>query len=397
MHWRFALVAILLCGCIGQAPPASPTPPAPAVATALSGCIPFREVACFEPSIAVDTAGRIFAADARCERLARSTDGGATFAPVDAPPLPATSPPSRFGDCLLRADDEGHVFFCAMVIAEASRAVSSILVARTDDGAATWRDVWNGAPASSTPTLIGLVDRPWLTIGKGVAYLSYWQFSPGIEWVARSDDGARSFGAFVQAPLGPAGEPRLSGDGSLLLPAATSGGEVTIAVSRDRGATFALISVAPGGHAASWPTIALDPSGNLYVAWATTDGGILVADAGRPEGPWSAPMRWNLPSGRAMPIPPSIQAREDSLVLVWYEAAGQDQQVIAAHAPAGTRETTTIGRSNIAAIPGSTLTTDFSEAALIADGRTLVAWTSPREGLRVATIRLSLSSGPTST
>lgn len=308
------LLALVIAGCAAPAAePGAPEPGAaaaapPFVALAIEGC----KASCFEPSVATDRAGRLFATAHVEDELAVSEDRGATWTRRALPPPPTGQPttpealPVVMGDLLhsagrndglLQVDPLGRLWFSAMVDANA------LQVARSDDGAASW--VVNSLVPPVAGATAGPVDRQWLGFGPaGDAYLTYMQWPTGL-WIARSDDGGATWGAFVQlatmqerAHLGGHGLPVVRADGRIAVPSAwpdPSLAHVRAHVSDDGGATFRTVDVvAPGDRPDDWeaPMASFDATGALLVAWAETrDGVARLLVARSPDGgdAWSAP------------------------------------------------------------------------------------------------------------
>ena len=96
---------------------ASPGPGLLSPGAAASGAVPaIRDCVydCFEPSVAVDAAGRIVVTTGNGGQMAVSEDGGRNFTPLPAMPLPPGTPANAKGaDSLLETDAAGRVYYVA--------------------------------------------------------------------------------------------------------------------------------------------------------------------------------------------------------------------------------------------------------------------------------------------
>jgi hypothetical protein len=205
--------------------------------------------------------------------VTRSTDGGRTWAPNVRVSMGEACPCCRTA---IAAAGDGTVYLAWRTVLPGN--VRDVVVARSADGGRTWSEprrvhaddwVFDGCPHAGPSLQVdaeGRVHVAWWTGKEGAA---------GV-WYARSDDGARTFGApvalgvaelsrpaHVQLALGQDGLVAAAwDDGTLVTPA------VRLRVSRDGGRTFGdAIAVSEEGRAATFPVLALAGE-RLSVAWA---------------------------------------------------------------------------------------------------------------------------------
>ncbi|MGH2829700.1 MAG: sialidase family protein [Actinomycetota bacterium] len=370
---------------------------------ALRGCPYFGPTglrSCFEPTVAVDPRGRIFVSSVAGADIARSTDGGRTFAriPVPPPPLPA----AIVGDSLLQVDPRGRLFYSTLVAAVSSYGIQ---VARSSDGGTTWEsNTMVGLPAGNGIMSFGS-DRQWLAFGSGeTVYMTYKQLPPvwlstsvglippevvGGIMVVRSTDGGRTFSTptfihEVPRRVSIGGMPVVDRRGRLYIPyfsgeSRASPDTLSVAVSSDGGATFISYPVyQPPGETpagAYFPALAVGADGVVAAAWWDLRGSILAArsrDGGRT---WSRAVRW---SGReeAISSPWISIARNGMLDVVWHSRAPSGAVTI--NLARGTPE----GRSIVRGIAGTLRSfsesrpanTDFSHFTRLHDGRVITVW-----------------------
>lgn len=366
---------------------------------ALAGC----EFACFESTVAVDGAGRVFVADG--DRIARSLDGGSTFEQVPLPPLPQGAPEGSTGaDTVVTADPQGRlVYYTPLVNVNAGCVLCGIHVAVSDDGGESWSsNVFVSLLAESRDAAFAM-DRPWLGFGPGeTVYLSYNNAASGI-WISRSDDGARSFGPFnpvsqADGSIRPtaAGPPSVDREGHVFLPffglpstSAVATGQgleaLVVADSFDGGRTFRYTSVAsalPPSEPGGWfPILAVDDDMNLHLAWNGGDGGILVSSSTDKSATWTLPVRWS--GERTAAISPWIRATDGRLDVLWFESAGEEEfALVFGRAPLATAPRGGgIERVEIAPVRGDFYeargvvpNSDFANFAVGSDGRVIAVW-----------------------
>lgn len=408
------LLAVMLAGCASTPPrtPAGPLEDGLTFTRYASGV----ECDCFEPSVAI-AAGKIVVADGYGLSLAvASLDDPGNFSAVPLPPDPPGRGPQVLfprGDKLVQTAPDGRLFFSKLYI-DAFGVVAPVLVldglqvASSADGGTTWetntyvsfRDMPDGMPREQAIN----PDRQWLGFGPdGEVYLSVNHFAPvgplspqpgpwGI-YVARSDDGGRTFGSFhlVQAHsdrggsiYGVAGGIVTAPDGTAYLPLGdhsveedghpSSPSGLMVAVSRDRGETFNLVPVDVAGSAAIWLPRAAYSQGRLVVAWITTDRVAMVASTLDEGLTWTA-----ITLGKAV-VGPWVEARQDG----GFDVAVSSGEVSPDPVPYQVRLvripdeawTQPELRSEFAVVAGTGLHggSDFSHLAHLPDGRAVLPW-----------------------
>jgi hypothetical protein len=205
--------------------------------------------------------------------LTRSTDGGRSWSPNVRVAAGEACPCCRTA----LATGKGDTVYVAWRQVYPGN-VRDVVVARSADGGATWAEpvrvhadgwVFDGCPHAG-PSL--QVD------GAGRLHVAWWTGKEGAAGVfyARSDDGARSFGAPVALGVArfsrPAHVQLALGDGGRVVAAWDDGTrktpQVVVRVSADGGATFGapVVASAPG-RAAGYPVLAV-AGRRLTVAWS---------------------------------------------------------------------------------------------------------------------------------
>jgi hypothetical protein len=220
--------------------------------------------------------------------MSRSTDGGRTWAantPVDRDPA---CPCCRTG---VTAAADGALFVSWRAILPGD--VRDVVVARSDDGGATWAEavrpradgwVFPGCPHAGPAMRLD---------GAGRIHIAWWTGKAGEAgvWYARSDDGGRTFASQALATAErslPAHVQLVTAAGGRVVVAWDDGlGEaprVLLRESRDGGASFTRAEqVSADGQAATFPVLAV-VGDSLAVAWsATTAAAHHAAAAARPD------------------------------------------------------------------------------------------------------------------
>lgn len=385
------LAMVLFAGCVASSPPGSKSnvsgvapggfaPPVVAV-------VKCHYASCYEPTIASDLQGRLFASDGTTSDVGVSPDGGMSFTGVKPPPMPAGITGVQ-SDVVLQVSPSGRLYWSALVVDTTGGqfVLEGIQVAWSDDGGSTWVGNAHVSPAAAPGAIVVSPDRQWLGFGAGrTVYLTYNQIPTGI-WLARSDDSGATWGGWTRAApaearqggFGQSGPPVVDAKGRVLVPACQGDDSTTlIFASTDGGKTFT-VSSAPGG--CTWfPILAIAPDGRLILACTTPDGNVIVSmsnDSGATFGP---PVTWGA-NGTAAPWP--LPGSGGRLALAWYEGSSSSSTLRVAwgdeNGP-GKNETVApdIGSSG----SRTSALTDYASAAQLPDGRIATVWVKGPQAL----------------
>lgn len=404
MRFRLAFVLLvlaaapLLAGCAAPAAPADGLDIAPAVGPdALAFRAPVDvplecRYSCYEPSIAVDSAGRVFISDGVTADLAVSDDGGLSWRTLAPPPPPEGAFGAIQSDVLVQVAPDDRLWFSALVIRQipgiGSNILEGIQVAASDDGGATWSlDVYL-TPAVDPLAAVYVPDRQWLGFAQdGAVYLTYNQIPTGI-WSARSDDGGRTWSGWTRASplearggaIGQSGPPVVGAAGRVLVPACAREGAasgVGVFASDDGGASFARVAMLPGG--CSWfPILAVAPDGRIVAAW-TTGVDVLVAWSEDEGASWTEPATWGEPAATSpWPLPDA----EGSLVVAWFERDGDAATLrVARGTLEGGPTDDVVVVDDVRGASRTPANTDYAHIARLPDGRLATVWAQTVEGL----------------
>jgi len=356
--------------------------PVPAITSCANGC--------YEPTVAVDGKGRIFATVGAGDRMAVSRDGGRHFRPTAPPPDLPEEGGGRGGDAIVQTAPSGRLYYSIL-------ANNGIQVAWSDDGARTWGSNTVVSLVSASPTASFVADRQWLAFGRrpGEVFLSYSQIPTGL-WVLRSTDGGRTFPQFTRASpveqrqdIGQAGPAVVGPSGRVYLPYfAGLGGDgptrLVVATSDDSGKTF-VERVAYDGHGGAagggFPILSVGKHEELSLTW-WLGGGMTFASQSRnrgatwrllrdvgPEGAttWTCP--WVATHGKSMDVAAFRSDRSGPRDLVFTRLTGARAQAVTA-------------ASNIA--PSSGCNTDFAIIAYTKSGCAILPYFDAKEGVLVA-------------
>ncbi|MHB8633865.1 MAG: sialidase family protein [Thermoplasmatota archaeon] len=419
---RVLLLLVALAGCVSTPLGATPGPVRFGFDGALTIPLDCHVLGCFEPTVAADLEGRIFVS-AIGSGLAAGSAAGA-FKAVASPPLPVGAPAFLFqDDVLLQVDPAGRLYYSALLEGEAGWGVQ---VARSDDGAHSWAvNAWV-SPLSGTPSPGLDGDRQWLGFApSGDVYLSFAQwaqttgtlvtYAPGVSyvpvglWSARSTDGGRTFGTFVlvsnylqRFEKNGNGPPVVDATGRLYVPFLASqpeacvaacqsvpvgAGRVAMAISDDFGASFHVVNVtvAAGPAAGGWlPEASVGPQGELFATWWAwaQDHAVAMASHSRDHGAtWSTPTVWSA-SGLDVTASPWIVAGPGANVTVaYFGLSGKGNVSLAVDRGQESGGTShVVVATGLHGGAGRATNTDFAHAALLPDGRLVVAWSDPKEG-----------------
>jgi hypothetical protein len=337
---RLVIVGVLLAGCLV---PLHAQAPADARPTAVTFSAPIAVDAhtTHEPAIAVAPDGSIWMLAPEWfpggARLWKSLDAGATWVPIVFGAVQ-----SNPGDASLSIAPDGSIYVTELTF-------GGTLAWASHDAGATW-----SPPALAGP--FGSPDREWTAVdADGRVYLVATDVpADSGGWVARSDDGGRTW-----TPLGPAWNRVAWGRGvnGPLVVNPRTGALHLVHLCHDYTAVCASTSM---DHAASWmthlvadrgtwtfnvvPSLAADAAGNLYAAWSDARSGSMDVwmSASRDAAAWSAPVR--------------VNARAGTHVMPWIAAAGAGHVAIAWYA------TDRVGDNNdVAAMRGASWRVAFAQ------------------------------------
>lgn len=361
---------------------------------------------CFEPTVAADPRGRIFAVATSGKEIAVSSNAGRLFTRVPVPPIPI--PGVVPGDTILQVDRRGRLYYSTLLIGLNPIAIQ---VARSSDGARTWElNSVVGLPPGSGTISFGS-DRQWLAFGPGdTVYLTYKQLPPvwlgtpvgfvpplvlnGL-MVLRSDDGGETFSPPTLIHELPGRQAYIPGPSVVdargrLFVAFFSGqtrgpiDRLKVAVSEDRGETFTVHDayVSREGSAGAWFPILAENRGRLALAWWHPSGAILVATSKNGGRSWSKPVRWSN-AAEAVTSPWASFARDGSLEVAWHaKAPGGQLSVNVARGPLDRGPLTrgVVTTSSVFARGGNS---DFTHFTHLPDGRILIVWADGSEDANV--------------
>lgn len=276
---------------------------------------------CYEPTVAVDPAGRVFVTG-YSETLVRSLDRGTTFEDVGTPPIPEAMPPeASTAENLVQVGPEGSLYFSALVAAPDNRGIQ---VARSDDGGETWA-VNEAISLPSHPTPGGTQpDRQWLAFGPDDrVYLVYIARIPlGTVLVQSSQDRGQTWSDPVvvatpdergEAARDTTGRPVVDANGTVFVPFWGMNTQdpqrpwsAMVAVSTDGGTSWQTHEALRSDSHENWPMLASDARGRLHLAVDTEQGLVVTTSADAAE-TWSKPVTW---------------ATEDPATAPWIRATG---------------------------------------------------------------------------
>jgi hypothetical protein len=319
-----ALVLVaLLAGCLDPADPPDPEPAAGdpeaplAFLPSTNVTDPCGGTRCFEPAVAVDGEGRIYAisSSVRMDGVAVSTDGGATFTLKPWPGLPNPLPvdaTGSAGDDVVQVAPWGTVYMTRLFSDTGGILGGGIHLVGSDDAGDTWhlnqfvqvREM----PLSRSFT----ADRQWLAFeGDATVYLVFNCGASALICSMRSDDRGATWGpsSNVVTPLdhtfpSPAGFPAVGPDGTLLvayfgdprLDDSTGARSIKVASSTDGGETwrqstaYTHAGLQEGTAGGGWPEATVLADGTWVAGWSTSDDHLWLTTSPDQGATWGEPL-----------------------------------------------------------------------------------------------------------
>ena len=285
-----------------------------------------------EPSLRIDKKGNVYTCGpqgttAQADRAQLSLDGGDTFRLLGEPPTGRIAPGGG-GDCEIEVapqkNDEGNynLYYAGL------EALANFSVSRSTDEGKTF-------VGASSSAAIPTVDRQWMAAaGANTNYLFYNE-NPGGGTVQRSDDGGLTY-QIASTPGNAAPDIDRPGpivvdedpgrnpddlDNETLYGAVTSGNQVLLFRSTDRGQTFKTFTVAhtTGDPNSLFPVLTIDTAGNLYSAWAEKGSYNVFYSYSKDQGEhWSAPQVVNRAGASSNLMPWIVAGNPGRIALGFY-------------------------------------------------------------------------------
>jgi len=298
-----------------------------------------------EPSLLVGSDGALYfttvlgSATARGDGLFRSSDNGTTWQYLGKADYPFGG-----GDSDIDQLADGTLLLTGQWRPTAIPALPGVgspyvtggeSVSRSTDGGATWTPF-------PTAGYLADADRNWLaTSGDKTAYLVYNQGVTGL-MVGKTTDGGGTWMPPVMVtgstdspgggPNGIAGDAVTDKDGNLYIPYGPGPGGGTVQrvlSSMDGGQTFTshVVHTTPANatSGAIFSTLAVDTGGELYLAWAETDGKamrIYVSHSEDKAETWGPPIVVS-PPGLSAAFPWIVAGAPDHIAVAYYGADGE--------------------------------------------------------------------------
>lgn len=359
-----------------------------------------------EPTLVVDESGRLYVgwkeaetADGPGRRVsfARSLDGGFTWS---TPSLMALRDASRSAsDPWLALDEAGRLHYARLEYAS-DLTFGGLAVSTSDDGGGTW------GPLMDPDDSAGFADKESIASdGNGTMYLAYDDLPNPAGDLAdlrftRSTDGGRTWSPTVSVAerrgtiLGPVIAARPDGTVHVAWWNLTDG-NVMADVSRDRGVTWGAdvrvnnvwgsAPVIANSWESSMPSVVVNESGSVFVAWADRGAGnsdILVARSDDGGATWSAPAQVNDDSSSLDQWMPALALDgRGALHAAWMDRRTGNLNVYYANSTDSGRTWSTNVRVTTAETSSSFVRPgDYLFLAADRNGTAYVVWTDGRDG-----------------
>lgn len=301
---------------------------------------------CYEPAVAVDDAGRIYAigSSVRMDGVMVSSDGGATFVLKPWPSMPNPLPliegeQGSAGDDVVQVSPWGTVYMTRLYSDTGGLAGGGVQLVASDDAGDTWHlnlfIQTREMPTSRSFT----ADRQWLAFdGDSTVYLL---FNCGLSvtiCLMRSDDRGATWGPSRDVVLptdhsfpSPMGFPAVGPDGTLIAAyfgdarpdASTGARSIKVAATRDGGMTFTQHTAYThpfdeGTAGGGWPEATILADGSWVAGWSTSDDRLWLTRSTDQGASWSDPLVL-LPEETGGASHPWLRPRQDGgLDAVWF-------------------------------------------------------------------------------
>lgn len=404
--WLVSL--LLLSGCSSPGPKdrssddgAASDDPAAAFAFLPSTMIEAACSGCYEPAIAVDQAGRIFATGgANFEKIGVSVDDGLTFTVKPAPTPPGPLPTGfegSSGDDVVQVSPWGWLYYSRLWSDTGGIAAGGLHLAASDDGGDTW--LMNQFMQLRTdPTSRSFTaDRQWYAFhGNETVYLLFNCGASAAICMRRSDDRGMTWGPPVDVvtPVdhtfpSPAGFPAVGPDGTIVVAyfgdprpdTSTGARSIKVAASSDGGRSFRQSTafthgLMEGTSGGGWPEATILADGSWVAGWSTSDDRLWLAVSTDAGVTWADPVVYSpeQTGGSSHPwLRPNVDGGFDA---VWF---GSGPSVQAGRFDSNA---TMVARTNVTEEGGGQ--SDYSFFDHTPDGRIVVAYLTPSDDFRFA-------------
>ena len=365
---------------------------------------------CYEPAVAVDDQGRVFATGgAGFASIGVSTDGGATFTVKPAPTPPDELPVvgaerGSSGDDVVQVAPWGWLYYSRLFSDTGGIAGGGLHLAASEDGGETW--IMNQFmqlrtdPVSRSFT----ADRQWYAFdGDQTVYLLFNCGASATICMRRSDDRGMTWGLPVDVVLpadhtfpSPAGFPAVGPDGTILVAYfgdprvlrepdtgdATGARSIKVAASSDGGETWRQSTaythpgLQDGTSGGGWPEATILADGTWVAGWSGSDDVLNFVTSTDAGASWTDPVSYT-PEQTGGASHPWMRPRPDGgFDAVWF---GSGPSVQAGRFDG---DATLLAHATVPEEGGGQ--SDYSFFDHTADGRIAVAYLTPDGDFRYA-------------
>lgn len=402
----FAAVALLLTGLSGCLASPGDAPSAPGGPAAFAFGAPTTIVAacdgCYEPAVAVDGQGRVFATGGSgFSTIAVSLDEGATFTAKPAPTPPQALPlgtEGSSGDDVVQVSPWGWLYYSRLWSDTGGIAAGGLHLAASDDAGDTWRINQFMQVRTDPLSRSFTADRQWFAFdGDQTVYLLFNCGASATICVRRSDDRGETWGMPVDVVLpvdhtfpSPAGFPAVGPDGTLLvayfgdarIDSSTGARSIKVASSFDAGATWRQSTaythpgLQEGTSGGGWPEATILADGTWVAGWSSSDDVLHFTTSVDEGATWSGPVSYT-PDQTGGASHPWLRPRPDGgFDAVWF---GSGPTVQAGRFDG---QATLLERATVAEEGGGQ--SDYAFFDHTPDGRVAVAYLTPDGDFRYA-------------